>query len=101
MIDPVELEITRGLAGMRSAMGLPQPDNVIPFPGKIINWPLSHGSNLYGRLADNLLAIEALADLMGVMAKEIEQKNIERQVLIDMLKKGERAARDALERLGG
>lgn len=98
MSDPVELEITRGLVGMRDKMGIPQPrGQVIDFP--IIPRPTSRVSNPYGRLADGILAIEAIADLLRDIARQAETKNIDRANLIEKLRSGEHAARQAAERL--
>lgn len=93
----IETEITAGLTGMRDQMGIPQPTNVVPFP--IIRYPLSPARDVSGRLADSILAIEALADLLDVMAREVEARNVERAKLIEMLRTGESAARQAAERL--
>jgi hypothetical protein len=100
MRDTIERDITAGLASMRDTMGIPQPDNVIEFPrpcAKII--PAQQ--TIYGRMADALIAIERVADYMGVLAKEIERRNLERQKIIDLLRQGESSARSAVERLEG
>jgi hypothetical protein len=96
-LPAIEHEITAGLAGMREQMGIPQPSNVVPFP--VIRYPLSPARDVTGRLADSILAIEALADVMATMAREVEARNVERAKLIEMLRTGERAARQAAERL--
>lgn len=75
------------------------PSNVIQFP-QTTRAPYGVVQAVTQKCADALLAVEALADLMDVIAKEIE-RGAKPEIIIDMLKKGESAARNALERLEG
>lgn len=102
MIDPVELEISRAVQAMRQEAGIVDapPSNVIEFPATK-RAPYGVVQVLTQKCADALLVIEALGDLMALMVLEAEQKNASRQIIIDMLKKGETAARNALDRLEG
>lgn len=101
MSETIEREIERGLEAMRKEIGIvpPTPTNVVPFP--ILRSKLSPLSDPYGRIADSVLAIEALADLMENIALQARRGNADRQKIIEMLETGVSAGRSAAQRLEG
>lgn len=98
MSDLIELEIERGLRGMRDQMGIPQPEaEVIEFPRPARVVPAQQ--TVHGRLADALLSLERMADLMGCIASNATNPTVTRERIASMLRTAEQAARDAVEKL--
>lgn len=99
MLDPFEAELSSAVQAMQRQCGMTDaaPSNVIQFP-QTVRAPHGVVQAVTQKCADALLTVEALADLMDVIAKETE-RGATPAIIIDMLRKGELAARNALERL--